>query len=80
MCKQRTGGAVGSAPDRGRWDLGKSSQKRHLDQAIKVDKDKWDLHRPGRGKKSLFQRGKVKMDSVFGGGTLSVVEASCVGV
>lgn len=58
----------GSAPARGRWDLGKASQKRHLDQAIKVDNDKWGLHGAGR-ERSLFQHGKVKMETVIGGGT-----------
>lgn len=38
MCKQRTVGTIDSALTRGRWDLGKPSQKRHLGQALKVGK------------------------------------------
>lgn len=58
MCKQRTVGAIDSALARGRWDLGKASQKRHLDQALKV----------GKGNKSV-PAWKAKMEDVFGGGS-----------
>lgn len=36
VCKQRTLGAIDSALARERWDVGKASQNRHLDKALKV--------------------------------------------